>query len=1090
MDVHRCRFVEYPPSAINALAFSHNSGSAGSKQPLRLAIGRANGDIEIWDPARGVWIHEITLRGGKQRTVDGLAWIHDLDETDDKGYTTYGKLRLFSIGYSNAITEWDLITGLPIRQSSGSHSDVWCLSAQPEWTKSERQHAQSKCVENTGDRGGQNLAAGCADGSIILYSTADDTLNFKKYISRSFKKKARTLCLAWQNRNIVVGGFSDSAIRVYDARNGNLVRNLSLAGGPRGAPKETLVWALECLPDGTIVSGDSNGEVCFWDKYNYGQLQRIKGHQADVLCLAAGDKGRSVFSGGMDRRTAVYGLNDSRRWSKTAHRRFHEHDAKTMAQFENSKFSLVMSGGPDAYPIVIPAREFGTEHIRKLPYTPQTPPVTSGGRFLVSWWNTQVTIWRVRSAGSQIARVDVTSDQTNYEVVASMALKADEYVTSASLSSRGELLVVATVAEIKLFSLLPRRKLNDQGIKVKKIEGCKEALPQGARLIQISPDCKWLAVVDCSSRVCLARIVESSEKPHNHRLLPYKFTFRRLQRDEQKQNRLSGSWGSYYRIITRLAFSNDSRILAASDLAGCIDTWVLQGDENMSKSPISIATPRKASPISSSSASSSDSASDSGEESSNNSKATRCYDQYWRRNPASHLVPKMPSTPLVLSFQPQTSLSRTNNDPADKLLIVTSNHEIHVISVLSGRLTPWSRCNASSNSSTLLPEEFRLHRDRVVGCVWDVRSEKRGMRVWLYGSSWVCMFDLTQDLPRSKEESQKQEVNSVSSDDQSNGGIRQNALTKPKAKEEKKRKLDRAWEEDREQTVQRKLQSKRNTSGAAGSHTNNEDMSGTLDPRKMRRLDKDGNRKPVKLAPSRRERISNEDDEESGAETVSTDAEQDYALAARRRQDSNLETATSFKPPLDGEDIKEPENEQTQVNGINQKENTTFDKETRPNARRRGGEVTPYGRPPPFYITNQYRPILGIVPLTPPDEDPVNQGQGNQNAGAALTKEDHKSREIISSKHVESENGNTEYSQGSRTPLANGKSRAGKKRRTDKLVDGSPAEKISEGKDNRQTDFPPEEDPLPEFAIVERPFWDLDLPPRFVGNQEWIKGDG
>ena len=49
MDIHRCRFVPYPTSAINAVAFSCSQLTGRRNANLvRLAIGRANGDIEIW----------------------------------------------------------------------------------------------------------------------------------------------------------------------------------------------------------------------------------------------------------------------------------------------------------------------------------------------------------------------------------------------------------------------------------------------------------------------------------------------------------------------------------------------------------------------------------------------------------------------------------------------------------------------------------------------------------------------------------------------------------------------------------------------------------------------------------------------------------------------------------------------------------------------------------------------------------------------------------------------------------------------------------------------------------------------------------
>ena len=76
MDVHRCRFVPYPPSAINALAFSHPSPGSGSgsgrgdlPDDLRLVLGQANGDIEIWNPLNGAWFHEMTFRGGKDPSI-------------------------------------------------------------------------------------------------------------------------------------------------------------------------------------------------------------------------------------------------------------------------------------------------------------------------------------------------------------------------------------------------------------------------------------------------------------------------------------------------------------------------------------------------------------------------------------------------------------------------------------------------------------------------------------------------------------------------------------------------------------------------------------------------------------------------------------------------------------------------------------------------------------------------------------------------------------------------------------------------------------------------------------------------------------
>ena len=355
MDIHRCRFVPYPPSAINALAFSHPSSvDIHGKGPttLRLAVGRANGDIEVWNPLKGVWFQESILRGGKDRSIDGLAWIQDPDDEDRNGWKVPGKLRLFSIGYSTAVTEWDLALGKPAQHSGANHGEVWCLAAQPRWQAPKGAvQGTEKSTSQEAEFRGQHLAVGCADGSVVLLSTADGELRYLRTLTRPSKKRARVLSITFQNRDTIIAGYADSAIRVIDIRNGQEKRGMSLGAGPKDGPREILVWSVRCLSDGTIVSGDSTGEVRFWDGKNYALLQRIKSHKADILDVATSADGNTVVSGGMDRRTTVYrrvggGSNgDRRRWVEISHRRFHLHDVKTMAAYETKDLSILASGG-------------------------------------------------------------------------------------------------------------------------------------------------------------------------------------------------------------------------------------------------------------------------------------------------------------------------------------------------------------------------------------------------------------------------------------------------------------------------------------------------------------------------------------------------------------------------------------------------------------------------------------------------------------------------------------------------------------------------------------------------------------------------
>lgn len=358
MDIHRCRFVPYPPSAINALAFSHPSSDHHKgivPDSLRLAVGRANGDIEIWNPLKDIWFHETTLHGAKDRSIEGLTWTQDQDEEMADGTTAPGRLRLFSIGYSTYVTEWDLELGKPARHFAGSYGEVWCISAQPRWQPPSSRVPLSERFTGDGDLyRGQDLAIGCADGAVVMLSTADGDLKLKKALARPSTKKARVLSIAFQSRKIAVVGCADSTIRIMDVLSGQLIRSMGLGSGPKGGPKEILVWSVKCLPNQDIVSGDSTGEVRFWDGKTYSLLQRLKGHRADVLNVEASLDGQTVLSGGMDRRTTIYRrlgserngkIHGPSRWGAGSHQRFHSHDVKAMATFEMKNMSVVATGG-------------------------------------------------------------------------------------------------------------------------------------------------------------------------------------------------------------------------------------------------------------------------------------------------------------------------------------------------------------------------------------------------------------------------------------------------------------------------------------------------------------------------------------------------------------------------------------------------------------------------------------------------------------------------------------------------------------------------------------------------------------------------
>ena len=77
-------------------------------------------------------------------------------------------------------------------------------------------------------------------------------------------------------------------------------------GKPGDGKSDVHVWAVRCLPNGDIVSGDSTGQLRIWDTNNYSLVQSIQAHKADILDLVVSANVQMIITGGADQRTAAY----------------------------------------------------------------------------------------------------------------------------------------------------------------------------------------------------------------------------------------------------------------------------------------------------------------------------------------------------------------------------------------------------------------------------------------------------------------------------------------------------------------------------------------------------------------------------------------------------------------------------------------------------------------------------------------------------------------------------------------------------------------------------------------------------------------
>ncbi|PHH88319.1 hypothetical protein CDD83_7699 [Cordyceps sp. RAO-2017] len=630
MDIHRCRFVPYQPSAINAVAFSHPKAKSAIHGAIaKLAVGRANGDIEIWNPSSGTWHQELVIRGGKGRSIDGLVWVNDLDQDLEGGRVVVGRSRLFSIGYTSTITEWDLEKGKPKRHASAQHGDIWCLAAQPA--------GPAGVGGSDGTLPSNKLLAGTVHGELAMYSVEDGDLRFQRMLVKSPTKRVHMVSMTFQSRKMVIVGCADSTIRAYDLTHGHMVRRMTLGSDLVGGAKHIIVWSVKCLPNGNIVSGDSTGQICIWDGKTYTQTQRIQSHKQDVLSLAISADGNSIMSGGMDRRTFLYKQNDDGgRWSKAWGRRYHNHDVKAMASFEFKSMSVVVSGGPDAHLTVVPLKEMRRENHRNMSCLPQQPPIASASnaRFMVSWWDRQVHVWALRRPATELFKsaADEVNINENRKLLKSIVIKGDSNITSAAVDKDGRFLVVSTATDVKAFHLRHRAPAKPCDVAVAAVELPHKLSHLGASRVVLSPDGRWLCLIQEGSRVLMAVVDAGDQDSPSISGQPQRLT--RLHREVPRYI-LNGGLGSYDRNITQVAFSADSEMLAVADLAGFIDTWVLRTAEGARRK-----------------GGGGDSADEDEAASSSDSSSSASGDEAerWIRNPAGKQLPKLPSVPVVLSF--------------------------------------------------------------------------------------------------------------------------------------------------------------------------------------------------------------------------------------------------------------------------------------------------------------------------------------------------------------------------------------------------------------------------------------------------------
>ena len=489
------------------------------------------------------------------------------------------------------------------------------------------------------------------------------------------------------------------------------------------------------------------------------------------------------------------------------------------------------------------------------------------------------------------------------------------------LSADGKILVVATISTIKLFSVR-RRKGDEKGtLRIQKLDVPKALAEDGARVVTVAPNGQWVCVVRPNSAMYLARIKPAStaqEKPH---ILSQLVKLNRATRHTRFEKASHGTLGDYERTVRCVVFSDDSKVLASGDLSGCVDTWSLQKVED---------APQKR-----------NGAAGSDDESSDDEDQPVIEGERWHHAAEESPIPRLKSGVVLLSFRPPNPAKTkllTNGVASDehRLMALTSEHQLVEFDAVEGKLSDWSR----RNPKAFLPAEFRGVKDRAMGCVWDLSAARE--RLWLYGTSWLWMFDLNQDFPSPEELD-------ASADNHED----LNASTQLSKKANQKRKRDPFEEEENGR--------KKPNSGAGDrmSLAQSDIFFGS----KMRKIvgHDESQAEWVSLDKERTRGGGDGDDEAYDYDEAYT-ANNDVALARLRRERQFIETSTPLKRiSIGGKQDKLLSMTPGDFDTPSQKQlvQTGDQKSSQPPRR--------------WWHTYKYRDLLGIVPLgSDPDADTDN----------------------------------------------------------------------------------------------------------------------
>jgi U3 small nucleolar RNA-associated protein 4 len=451
LQVHRCRFVDWMPAAVHALTFNPSGD--------QLAVARANGDVEIWS-AGLKWHLRFVLSGSEQSQVSALCWSKSGD-------------RLFASSLDGTLWETDFQHLCKKNVTDSNGGPIWSMVLDEET---------------------QQLAVGCEDGRLRLFSFEDETLQFRKAFLTT---GGRVVSLAWHSQaRKIFSGSEAGLIHCWNAVSG---RNESRITVENLAKQKSIVWSLAVLDDLTLVSGDSSGTLSFWNAPTGTLLQKFSHLTADILAICVSKSNNTLFASGVDNQVVEFrrsvAESGNATWAYSYSHRGHSHDVRALALSSQDK-SVLVSGGIDTQLVWYLGSSFSVCRPHKIvptPY-PQTISMAKEERVLLVQKPTSLDLWRLatQAPATGAAKKQKKKHQLLLELHVGKALN----LACSALAPNAKFVACSNAKELKLFELNV-----EQDFQPTKVATLPSSVTGPARVLAFSPDSTRLVIASSSHQI-------------------------------------------------------------------------------------------------------------------------------------------------------------------------------------------------------------------------------------------------------------------------------------------------------------------------------------------------------------------------------------------------------------------------------------------------------------------------------------------------------------------------------------------------------------------------------------------------------------